>query len=130
MTDVGSLAEAAAAAASAFEALGRSRRAELLEQLAHALEADRSEIVRIADEETRLGSTRLNGELTRTCFQFRLFAEVLREGSYVEATIDHAADTPMGPRPDLRRMLVPLGPVAVFGASNFPLAFSVPGGDT
>ncbi len=130
MTDVGPLAEAAAAAASAFEALGRSRRAELLEQLAHALEADRSEIVRIADEETRLGTTRLNGELTRTCFQFRLFAEVLREGSYVEATIDHAADTPMGPRPDLRRMLVPLGPVAVFGASNFPLAFSVPGGDT
>ena len=55
---------------------------------------------------------------------------MLREGSYLEATIDHAADTPVGPRPDLRRMLVPLGPVAVFGASNFPLAFSVPGGDT
>ena len=52
------------------------------------------------------------------------------EGSYLEATIDHAGPTPMGPRPDLRRMLVPLGPVAVFGASNFPLAFSVPGGDT
>ena len=56
--------------------------------------------------------------------------EVLDEGSYLEATIDHAGDTPMGPRPDLRRLLVPIGPVAVFGASNFPLAFSVPGGDT
>ena len=55
---------------------------------------------------------------------------MLDEGSYLEATIDHAGDTPMGPRPDLRRMLVPIGPVAVFGASNFPLAFSVPGGDT
>src|SRR5204863_3001866 len=64
------------------------------------------------------------------CYQLRLFAEVLDEGSYVEATIDHPGDTPMGPRPDLRRMLVPLGPVAVFGASNFPLAFSVAGGDT
>jgi NADP-dependent aldehyde dehydrogenase len=84
----------------------------------------------VADRETALGEQRLNGELTRTCFQLRLFAEALDEGSYVEATIDHAGPTPMGPRPDVRRMLVPLGPVAVFGASNFPLAFSVPGGDT
>ena len=59
-----------------------------------------------------------------------MFGEVLRDGAYVEAAIDHAADTPLGPGPDLRRMLVPLGPVAVFGASNFPFAFSVAGGDT
>ena len=94
------------------------------------MEARRDDIVAVADRETGLGATRLNGELTRTCYQLRLFAEVVREGSYLEAAIDHAGDTPMGPRPDLRRMLVPLGPVAVFGASNFPLAFSVPGGDT
>src|SRR3712207_8813319 len=75
-------------------------------------------LFRSADRETALGTTRLNGELTRTAYQLRLFAEVLDEGSYVEAAIDPAGDTPMGPRPDLRRMLVPIGPVAVFGASN------------
>ena len=69
-------------------------------------------------------------QLTRTAYQLQLFAEVLDEGIYLEAAIDRAGPTPMGPRPDLRRMLVPIGPVAVFGASNFPLAFSVPGGDT
>jgi NADP-dependent aldehyde dehydrogenase len=124
---------ACAAAAAAFpglEAMGRYGRAGLLRAMAGALEAARERIVPLADRETALGEARLNGELTRTCFQLNLFAEVLHEGSYLEATIDHAGPTPMGPRPDLRRMLVPVGPVAVFGASNFPLAFSVPGGDT
>ncbi|HEX6336213.1 MAG TPA: aldehyde dehydrogenase (NADP(+)) [Jiangellaceae bacterium] len=130
MAVVDQTADSAAAAAAGFEVLGRAGRAGLLDDVAAALEAERAALVDIADRETRLGSTRLNGELTRTCFQLRLFGDVLREGSYVEATIDHPADTPMGPRPDLRRMLVPVGPVAVFGASNFPLAFSVPGGDT
>ena len=130
MADVDQAADAAAAAAAGFEVLGRAGRARLLDEVADALEAERAALVDVADRETRLGGTRLNGELTRTCFQLRLFGDVLREGSYVEAVIDHAADTPMGPRPDLRRMLVPIGPVAVFGASNFPLAFSVPGGDT
>ena len=114
----------------ALEALGRQGPARLLEAMADALEAQRSGLVPLADAETALGETRLNGELTRTAFQLRFFAEVLRDGAYLEATIDHAGDTPMGPRPDLRRMLRPLGPVAVFGASNFPFAFSVPGGDT
>lgn len=130
MADVDQAADAAASAAAGFEELGRAGRAGLLDQVAGALEAEREALVDVAHRETRLGGTRLNGELTRTCFQLRLFGDVLREGSYVEAVIDHAADTPMGPRPDLRRMLVPVGPVAVFGASNFPLAFSVPGGDT
>ncbi len=121
---------AALAAAAPLEELGRAGRAALLRALADALEARRDDVVAVADRETALGSTRLNGELSRTCYQLRLFAEVVEEGSYLEATIDHAAETPMGPRPDLRRMLVPIGPVAVFGASNFPLAFSVPGGDT
>ena len=130
MADVDQAADAAAAAAAGFEVLGRAGRAGLLDEVADALEAERGALVDVADRETRLGGTRLSGELTRTCFQLRLFGDVLREGSYVEAVIDHAADTAMGPRPDLRRMLVPVGPVAVFGASNFPLAFSVPGGDT
>jgi NADP-dependent aldehyde dehydrogenase len=128
--EVDRLCAAALAAAPGLEALGRAGRAALLRSLADALEARREDVVAVADRETALGPTRLNGELTRTCYQLRLFADVLDEGSYLEATIDHAGDTPMGPRPDLRRMLVPIGPVAVFGASNFPLAFSVPGGDT
>ncbi|MCW2781410.1 MAG: Aldehyde Dehydrogenase, partial [Marmoricola sp.] len=128
--ELDALCREAAAAAPHLEDMGRLARAELLRHLADALESRRAEIVPLADRETALGQPRLNGELTRTCFQLRLFADVLEEGSYLEATIDHAADTAMGPRPDLRRMLVPLGPVAVFGASNFPLAFSVPGGDT
>jgi NADP-dependent aldehyde dehydrogenase len=124
---LGRLAERAAPA---LEALGRPFRAGLLRALADALEADRETIVELADRETALGATRLNGELTRTCYQLRLFADAVTEGGYLEVIIDHAGDTPMGPRPDLRRMLVPIGPVGVFGASNFPLAFSVPGGDT
>jgi NADP-dependent aldehyde dehydrogenase len=128
--EVDRLCAAALAAAPALEALGRTGRAGLLRALADGLEARREDVVAVADRETGLGTTRLNGELTRTTYQLQLFAEVLDEGSYLEATIDHAGATPMGPRPDLRRMLVPIGPVAVFGASNFPLAFSVPGGDT
>jgi NADP-dependent aldehyde dehydrogenase len=128
--EVERLCAAALAAAPALDGMGRAGRAALLGALADALEARREDVVAVADRETGLGPTRLNGELTRTCYQLRLFGEVLEEGSYLEATIDHAGDTPMGPRPDLRRMLLPIGPVAVFGASNFPLAFSVPGGDT
>jgi len=128
--EVDRLCAAALAAAPLLEELGRARRTALLAALADALEVRRDDIVALADRETALGAGRLDGELTRTCYQLRLFGEVLREGSYLEAAIDHPGETPMGPRPDLRRMLVPLGPVAVFGASNFPLAFSVPGGDT
>jgi NADP-dependent aldehyde dehydrogenase len=128
--EVDRLCAAALAAAPGLDELGRAGRATLLRALADALEARRDDVVAVADRETALGTTRLKGELTRTCYQLRLFAEVLDEGSYLEAAIDHPGDTPMGPRPDLRRMLVPFGPVAVFGSSNFPLAFSVPGGDT
>ena len=132
-TTPGGVREIVAAALGAAPALAggtRDSRARLLRSLADALEAARSRIVETADAETALGATRLHGELTRTAYQFRFFADVVVDGGFLEATIDHAGPTPMGPRPDLRRMLVPIGPVAVFGASNFPLAFSVPGGDT
>lgn len=129
-TDVDRAVHAATDAAPALAALGREGRARLLRACADGLEAARERVVALADRETALGTARFEGELTRTTYQLRLFVEVLEEGSYLEAAVDHAADTAMGPRPDLRRMLVPLGPVAVFGASNFPLAFSVPGGDT
>ncbi|WP_394771358.1 aldehyde dehydrogenase family protein [Lacisediminihabitans sp.] len=128
------VARITAAAAAAFEHLrGTSRvwRAGLLRALADGLEADRTSLVATAAAETGLAATpRLDGELTRSAFQLRLFAEAIEEGGYLEAVIDHAGDTPMGPGPDIRRMLVPIGPVAVFGASNFPFAFSVAGGDT
>ena len=82
-----------------------------------------------ADAETALGEVRLRGEVARAAGQFRLFAQVLRDGGYVEAVIDHATAQP--PVPDLRRMNHPLPGVAgVFAASNFPFAFSVAGGDT
>jgi len=80
--------------------------------------------------ETGLTRPRLETEVIRSAFQLRMFADAVREGSYLEAAIDHAAPTPMGPGPDIRRLLVALGPVAVFGSSNFPFAFSVAGGDT
>jgi len=128
--DVAAACQRASGAAGEFEALQRDGRARVLRAIADALDADREAIVALADRESALGEQRLNGELNRTAYQLRLFADVLDEGSYLEATIDHAGQTPMGPRPDLRRMLVPIGPVAVFGASNFPLAFSVAGGDT
>lgn len=127
---VSAVTRAAADAFPGLVALGRAGRARLLLAAADEIEARREALVATAARETHLGEARLGGEVTRTAYQLRVFAGVLTEGSYLEATIDHAGDTPMGPGPDLRRLLVPLGPVAVFGASNFPLAFSVPGGDT
>jgi NADP-dependent aldehyde dehydrogenase len=128
--DVGRACELAAKAARPLDELGRSGRAAMLRAMAEELEAHDDKIVRLADRETGIGTARLEVELKRSAYQLRLFADVLDEGAYLEATIDHAGDTPMGPRPDLRRILIPTGPLAVFGASNFPLAFSVPGGDT
>jgi NADP-dependent aldehyde dehydrogenase len=105
-------------------------RAAWLEAVADILDAHVDELVRLADEETSLGSTRLTGEVARTTGQLRLFAGVVREGSYLDATIDHADPDTTPPMPDLRRIMRPLGPVGVFAASNFPFAFSVAGGDT
>lgn len=133
MTSDAEVDRLAAEAARAFvdiRSRDRAWRSGMLEGIAAALEADRAGLVTTAAAETGLALARLEGELSRSVFQFRLFAEVVRDGGYLEATIDHAADTPLGPAPDVRRMLVPLGPVAVFGSSNFPFAFSVAGGDT
>ncbi|MEU7750265.1 aldehyde dehydrogenase family protein [Micromonospora sp. NPDC049101] len=124
------IANQASQAARWLSGLGRLGRADLLDAIATSLEARRGDLVAAAEAETGLSHARLDQELTRAAIQFRMFGDVLRDGGYVEAAIDHAADTPLGRGPDLRRMLVPLGPVAVFGASNFPFAFSVAGGDT
>ena len=105
-------------------------RAGLLRAMAEELESDAANLVAVAHDETALPTARLEGELKRTAFQLRFFADVVTEGSFLDATIDHAAESPMGPLPDLRRAKSPIGVVAVFGSSNFPFAFSVPGGDT
>ncbi|WP_194421409.1 aldehyde dehydrogenase (NADP(+)) [Microbacterium abyssi] len=128
--EVAEITARAAAATALLRARPRAWRAGLLRALADGLEADRETLVDAALRETGLAAARLNGELTRSAFQFRLFADAVEDGGYLEAIIDHAGPTPLGPGPDVRRMLVPLGPVAVFGASNFPFAFSVVGGDT
>ena len=133
-TSVEDLQTAVATAHAAFE-LGRradlSTRAGWLEAMAAALTEDAEVLVPLAAQETNLGVARLEGELKRTVFQLRLFAAEIRSGEHLDATIDHAdPGWGMGPRPDLRRMNVPLGVVGVFGASNFPFAFSVMGGDS
>ena len=130
VAEVAALSAAAAAATGWLAAQGREGRARLLNGLADGLEAHRDEIVALADRESALGAGRLTGELGRTCFQLRFMGEVAQEGSYLDVSIEHAGESLIGPRPDLRRINLPLGPVAVFGASNFPLAFSAPGGDT
>ncbi|MFT2014563.1 aldehyde dehydrogenase family protein [Streptomyces sp. 796.1] len=108
----------------------RTTRAAFLRTAAALLEADGAAVVALADAETALGTGRLTGELARTAYQLRAFADVVDEGRYLDVTIDHALDSLTPPRPDLRRYRIPLGVVAVYSASNFPLAFSVPGGDT
>lgn len=108
-----------------------AERASWLVAVADGLEAARAELVPLAMRESNLPEARLNGELSRTAFQLRLFADEVRRGRHLDARIDHAdAAWPMGPRPDIRRANVPLGVVGVFGASNFPFAFSVIGGDS
>jgi 2,5-dioxopentanoate dehydrogenase len=109
---------------------GRDRGA-FLRTIAAKIESIAGEIVERAGQETALPSARLQGETARTCAQLRLFAQVAEESSWVAARIDRVdPGRKPAPRPDIRSMLRPLGPVVVFGASNFPLAFSVAGGDT
>ncbi|MDV8147122.1 aldehyde dehydrogenase (NADP(+)) [Arthrobacter sp. B10-11] len=128
--ELSALTAAATRAANAAAAASDVERAAWLNAVADALDANAAELVAIADGETRLGAARLTGEVARTTGQLRLFAAVIAEGSYLEAVIDHADPSATPPRPDVRRLLKPLGPVAVFSASNFPFAFSVAGGDT
>jgi NADP-dependent aldehyde dehydrogenase len=138
--EVDAIVAAASAAAPAWGAWSATgRRAEALEAVADALDARSGELTVIADTETALGGERLAGEVARTTGQLRLFAAVLRDTGgpagghlavpapgYADAVISPAA----GAAPDIRRITRPVGPVAVFAASNFPFAFSVAGGDT
>jgi len=121
-------------AARAFAEYGRwpgRRKAALLRRIAELFEANAAAIQERAHLETALPPGRLQAETARTCGQLRLFAALVEEGSWVGARIDHAdPDRKPAPKPDVRMMSVPMGPVVVFSSSNFPLAFSVAGGDT
>jgi len=126
--DVDAAVRAAHAARSALA--DRATRSAFLRTAATELETARESLVAAADAETALGTARLTGELTRTQTQLRAFADVVDAGRFLDVIIDHPDDTVVPPVPDLRRYKIPLGVVAVYAASNFPLAFSVPGGDT
>jgi alpha-ketoglutaric semialdehyde dehydrogenase len=126
--------QAARLSAEAFEVYRRTpgrERGAFLRKIASNIESIAEDVIQRAGQETALPRARLQGETARTCAQLRLFAQVAEEGSWVNARIDCAdPDRKPAPKPDIRSMLRPLGPVVVFGASNFPLAFSVAGGDT
>ena len=128
--EVGAAVNAAVGAAGSLAQASAAKRAAALDAIASGLEDLGEELVEIADAETALGCERIRNERVRTCNQLRAFAQVATRGDHLDAVIDHA-DPELAPaRPDLRRMAVPIGPIAVFAASNFPLAFSVAGGDT
>lgn len=129
--EVDAACRAAEAAAPEFAEAPLEQRAALLEAIAEALNARADDFVERTGAETGLPEARLRGELARTTGQLRLFATVVRKGHFLGVRIDHGdPHREPAPKPDLRQYQIPLGPVAVFGASNFPLAFSVCGGDT
>ncbi|WP_341796061.1 MULTISPECIES: aldehyde dehydrogenase (NADP(+)) [unclassified Pseudomonas] len=129
--EVAAAAQAAEAAFAEYNAMAPERRAQFLDAIADQLDALDDSFVATVCRETALPAGRIQGERSRTSNQMRLFAKVLRRGDYLGARIDRAQPQrqPL-PRPDLRQYCTGLGPVAVFGASNFPLAFSTAGGDT
>lgn len=114
-----------------YSKLSGARKAEFLETIATEIEGLGDELIQRAASESGLPEGRFEGERGRTTGQLRLFAALLKEGSWVNAIVDTALpDRAPMPRPDIRNMLIPIGPVVVFTASNFPLAFSTAGGDT
>ncbi|MEV2021331.1 aldehyde dehydrogenase family protein [Pseudomonas aeruginosa] len=128
--EVDAAARAAERAYPHYRQLSAARRAGFLEAIASRLDALGDDFVALVRRETALPAVRIQGERTRTANQLRLFAEVLRRGDFHGARIDRGQPGRTPPRPDLRQWRIGLGPVAVFGASNFPLAFSTAGGDS
>ncbi|WP_298191222.1 aldehyde dehydrogenase (NADP(+)) [Novosphingobium sp.] len=129
--EVDAACAAAAEAFAAYRATGREERAAFLETIAEEILAIGDLLIEAAMRESGLPRARLEGERGRTVGQLRMFAGVVRAGAWQQLRIDPALpDRQPLPRPDLRLRMIPVGPVAVFGASNFPLAFSTAGGDT
>ncbi|HMB73522.1 MAG TPA: aldehyde dehydrogenase (NADP(+)) [Gammaproteobacteria bacterium] len=128
--DVESACALARAAFDPYRRVELEDRARFLETIAEQIEALGDPLITRAIAETALPRPRLEGERLRTVNQLRFFADVVRSSDWLDLRIEHALPERTPPRPDLRLRRIPLGPVAVFGASNFPLAFSVAGGDT
>lgn len=131
LEEVGQTAQLAFRAFSSYSRASGREKARFLRRIAETIEALGDSLVTRATAETGLLAGRIQGETARTCFQLRLFADLVEEGSWVDARIDRADPSRQPvPKADIRSMLRPLGPVVVFCASNFPMAFSVAGGDT
>ena len=128
--EIDSACRAAQEAFYEFSLVSGASRAHLLRRIADLIEEAGNNLIEMAMAETGLPEGRLIGERGRTCGQLRMFANIVEEGGYVDAIIDEALPHRVPPRADMRRMLCPVGPIVVFGASNFPLAFSTAGGDT
>jgi NADP-dependent aldehyde dehydrogenase len=130
-TEIDQAVKLAEAAFGLYRKIEPARRAQFLRAIATNIEQLGDELISVAVSESGLPPARLQGERGRTTGQLRIFADLIEEGSWVNARIDHAdANRKPAPKPDVRLMKIALGPVAVFAASNFPLAFSVAGGDT
>ena len=106
------------------------QRADFMRAIAKELEACGDELIKVTMSETNLPEARLRNERGRTIFQLNQYADACEKGEWLEVRIDTAIPDKAPPKPDIRKMLVPLGPVVVFGASNFPFAYSTAGGDT
>ena len=129
--EVERVAQLAQEAFAVYRRTSGREKGQFLRKVAANIEAIAVEVIERCGLETALPEARLRGELARTCGQLRLFAQLVEEGTWIMARIDRAdPERKPLPKPDIRSMLQPLGPVVVFGASNFPLAFSVAGGDT
>lgn len=128
--EINEAAERSWAAFQFYRKFSLKQRADFMRNVARELENLGDELMLIAHEETHLPEARLKNEKTRTVFQLNNYAEACERGNWLEARIDTAKPDRNPPKPDLRKMLIPLGPVAVFGAANFPFAYSTAGGDT
>ncbi|MGB3074546.1 MAG: aldehyde dehydrogenase family protein, partial [Chitinophagales bacterium] len=113
-----------------YRKLSLKQRAAFMREIAKEIELSGEELIQTAMQETNLPEARLRGERARTIFQLNSYADFCESGQWLEARIDTAIPGKTPPKPDIRKMLIPLGPVVVFGASNFPFAYSTAGGDT
>src|SRR5579862_7184967 len=113
-----------------YRRISLAKRSEFMKTIATDLRQEAERLVPVAVQETNLPAQRLRGELARTIFQLESYAEACEKGDWMDIRIDTADPNKTPAKPDIRKMLVPLGPVVVFGASNFPFAYSTAGGDT
>ena len=130
LKEIDNILQRASLAFHQYRKLSIGQRADFMRAIGHALENSGDELIQTAMQETHLPEARLRNEKGRTIFQLVSYAEACEKGDWLEARIDTALPGRNPPKPDIRKMLVPLGPVVVFGSSNFPFAFSTAGGDT